>query len=327
MKSLFSLMAAGALVALLAGGCSDETTAPEILGGDLTDGESVIDFFGCRNCPAEGIIFSRNLDDLLGIAGRSEIYLWNGQVAARITDNQVRNESPVWVPFKRCFINVTRQLNYYLEIVCADGSYSTPLFTSLPDDFNYISPSISADGRQICFIKRLKTGGFTGNVVVYDADKKTFREYGLRDLSQPMTAKISPNGRYIACTTLENRVALIETSSGSVRLLTSVDSGCPAFSPNSRQVVYSQKNPENQYVMNLWLQDVCTGNYRQLTHEVTVKDFDACFSPDGERIVFARRVLPDYGSDTYHLWILNLYDMSLVQITDGDEDDRDPHWR
>ncbi len=330
MKSIFSILSLGALCVLLAAGCSEDstTTKPEVTPNIYSDVDCVIDRFSCSDCQAEGILFTRYLDELLETGGRTEVHMLSDSLVVRVTHNEVRNDTPVWVPFENVFINVTRDYyHYYLELVCTDGGMSTELFPGLPNTSDYIGPSLTWDGRQICFIRCGRPSGSYRWVVVYDVEAGSFTEYELGDYGLPMTAKISPNGKYIACTMTGSRVCLIDTSTGEARLLTDIDSGSPAFSPDSRQIVYSEEHRDNRYATNLWLMDIRTGNRRQLTDDTTVKDFDACFSPMGDQIVFARRYLPDYGRQIYHLWILNLDDMTLAQKTDGDENDRDPHWR
>ncbi|MBU0708007.1 hypothetical protein KKG41_06575 [Patescibacteria group bacterium] len=329
MKSFFLALCRVLCVLLVLTSCSKNhsTTPEETQGSSLPNSDSMIGRFSCQDCVAEGILFSRCLNELEEYGGRSEIHVFSDSVVTRVTDNLNRNEDPIWVPFERAFIDVTLEDHYYLEIVCADGGLATALFPNLSSDFHYICPSVSFDGRDICFIKRVKSGGFDGCVVVYNVDSMSFTGYDLGEYGTPISAEISPNGQYIVCTNSSSRICLIDKATRKVHLLTDVDSSSPSFSPDSRQIVYSQENSKNEYAVNLWLQDILTGHRRQLTTETTVKDYDACFSPLGKEIVFSRRMLPYHGSEIYHLWILNLYDESLTQITDGPENDYDPRWR
>ncbi|CAB9505064.1 peptidase family member 6 [Seminavis robusta] len=87
------------------------------------------------------------------------------------------------------------------------------------------------------------------------------------------------------------------------------------MSPNGKWLAYRSRDKKG--VLNLWLQEIATGQERQLTFE---KDRDVCilywFTYDDETIVYLRE--PQQGLELYHLYAIDLTTKTTTSATPRD---------
>jgi len=110
-----------------------------------------------------------------------------------------------------------------------------------------------------------------------------------------------------------------------------LDDGEPTICPNGRKIVYQGYPSPAPYTFDLYRVDNDGSNVTNLTQTSAFSEREAdCGSPLGGsyRIVFAGQ--PDDDGDpftgNYHIYRMSITGTGLMQLTDGDYDDREPVW-
>jgi TolB protein len=77
----------------------------------------------------------------------------------------------------------------------------------------------------------------------------------------------------------------------------------------------------------LFLVDIPSGEYKQLTTDTTAQFVDPCFSPDGNQIVFRYRSNKrNFKTEKAELWLMNADGSGLRQLTHYPESDTTAEW-
>ena len=183
--------------------------------------------------------------------------------------------------------------------------------------------------------------------------------YRLTGVSTP---ELSPDGRRLAFVTsrvdqatMEERsqIQMLELPEGEALPFTQgTRDGSPQFSPDGASLAFLRRDDKKQ--SQIWLMGVTGGEARRLTQASGgVTEF--MWAPDSQSIVFGSDIDPDrppddhdpktnpqvkvvrrirYRQDTVgwrgdahrHLFLINVMDTSVRQLTDGDWDDTAPAW-
>jgi len=115
-----------------------------------------------------------------------------------------------------------------------------------------------------------------------------------RVLTRGGNGQFSPDGKRVVYETCDGnylRVEMIRTDGTGHRILTPKvaprfqGAGDPTFAPDGRHVLFTAERRTNRNASHLWILNLDTGNYRQLTHNV-LHPRHAAWSPRGKIIVF-----------------------------------------
>ena len=200
-----------------------------------------------------------------------------------------------------------------LWVMNADGSNQHLVF--MEQTANEDRPSFSADGRSIlfsrcpvdladtCAIYRVSLQG--SNLTQISP-----QQVGIADVS----AVYSSDGSFIALATLSRdgilaRIAVMGANGSKFRTITPapISGARPTWSPQGDQIAFQTHccNPQNQ---EIWLVKPDGSDLHALTHNgkdyfAGFHDSNACWSPDGQEIVF-QRVSPDFSE--VGIWILDV---------------------
>jgi TolB protein len=103
------------------------------------------------------------------------------------------------------------------------------------------------------------------------------------------------------------------------------DSWMSSRNDGKEMVVAGRIGKEIRY--QLFMIDIPSGVYKQLTTDTTAQFADPCFSPDGSQIVFRHRTnRRNFQTEKAELWIMNSDGTSKRQLTHYPESDTTAKW-
>ncbi len=204
------------------------------------------------------------------------------------------------------------------EVESASGAeeVSLPLTSPpQPGDFN-----VSPDGSTLAYLQRDETGSIRLWLSPLDGSepRALTTTIDLREDADP--PQWSPDGLWIAVTGAHpadgrSAIFVLNVDNGSARLLVDhpgADS-YPRWSPDGTMIAFISRRNGRDGVAVGFVDSV--GAAVQMTHaHAGQDDHDLCWSSDGQRIAFARRVIEnDISGD--HLWTVNIASGETKQIT------------
>ncbi len=103
------------------------------------------------------------------------------------------------------------------------------------------------------------------------------------------------------------------------------DSWMSSRNDGKEMVVSGRVGKEVRY--QLFLLDITSGDFSQLTTDTTASFADPCFSPDGKQIIFRHRTnRRNFVNEKAELWIMNADGTDKKQLTHYPEDDTTAEW-
>ena len=195
-------------------------------------------------------------------------------------------------------------------------------------------PVWSPDGTQLVFLSDDLDGEGDWEISVAFADGSGVRQ--ITDNEWPDSSPTwSPEGRIAYVTTINSRRIWVMDADGSnVEKLTShwADDN-PDWSPDGSQIAFSRRLQTSfDEVIDIWVMDADGSNQRQLTDNDRW-DEEPKWSPDGTRIAFhARTIVYDREEDRFkslddsEIYVVNVVDGTVRQLTDNEYGDYAPAW-
>ncbi len=102
------------------------------------------------------------------------------------------------------------------------------------------------------------------------------------------------------------------------------EGGDPCVSPDGSTLIFSVPDTETG-LPKLWIMSANGTNRTQLTDADDSSEIHACWSPDGQRIVFASDMAKDSnGKKNYDIWLMNRDGTGLTQLTTNGSTDWAP---
>jgi Tol biopolymer transport system component len=306
----------GANIAFLAGnavrvvgsdGRSERRAAPGIVaGGVLTTGPA-------WSPDGSRIAFAGGPPDANNLASRVDVYVADaaGTGAVLLTDSG-SSRAPAWSPDGRRLVFVHGPSSggrAELSVVGADGSGLTALTRNDPLTYD-IAPAWSPDGARIAFGRG--RGLFASQVFVVNADgsglRQVTRESPLAQFPEYEGPRWLPDGRTLVYTSWlpDNDFDLFTANpdGSGVRRLTdnAVQDSEPAWSPDGSRLAFVRRHasrPSGRSTFNdeVYVMRADGSGLRRLTRHGG-EDTSPSWSPDGSRLVFARRT-GNAGLDLY----------------------------
>lgn len=204
--------------------------------------------------------------------------------------------------------------------VAADGA--SPLRITFGPEFD-AQPDWSPDRRRLVFI-RGDSPRDSGHVMVINRDgtglgRLTTGEGSFWD------AVWSPDGRRIAVTKRDvdaNRVYVMNADGSDLRRLVEIESTSPSWSSDGRFLLFAG-NPQGGEADRIYRLNVRTGHISLLVAAFNTFNQSPVWSPDGERIVFIRIRIGEFGGQSYtlgtDLYIMNADGTKLRHIPAADQ--------
>ncbi|MHC4223497.1 MAG: DPP IV N-terminal domain-containing protein, partial [Planctomycetota bacterium] len=167
-------------------------------------------------------------------------------------------------------------------------------------------PSLTPDGKQVVFCYR-------GDIWIAPADGKGQTLRLTLHEAQETLPRVSPDGKLVAFCSRRNGnydIFTVPVSGGVPKQITFHGGGeltCE-WSPDGKKILFVSGQAVGNWGMDLWEVDLKGGNPRRVTFD---GGRDACYSPDGSKIVYARGFNTIYwddyeGSANYDLYVADL---------------------
>ena len=162
-------------------------------------------------------------------------------------------------------------------------------------------PVWSPDGTSIAYFRAPGTSANGSGIAVMRPDGVPIREvapggYAASGLDW------SPDGRWLAATTLGDSLVLIEAATGTIaRVITTGAGRVPNFSPDGKEIAYNVQNGNN---LDIFVSNVDGSNRRQVTTSTRTDSYHygPRWSPDGKLLsymLWAPWPLPDSVAGNY----------------------------
>ena len=237
-----------------------------------------------------------------------------------------RGEEPAQSPDgTRIAFSSSRDVNWEVYVMDADGGSPQNLtFHEAWDE----GPAWSPDGERIAFTSDRngdveEYGGlrFNTDIFVMNADGSGVEQVTSDPLSRSAVQPAwSPDGSSIAFRKVGGGIFVLELSSGEARLLTD-DGWGPSWSPDGRWIAYIRTVEYEE--SHVWKIPAAGGEALQLTLDRFFRT-SPTWSPDGDRIVFARE--DRVGGGGYDLYVIPAEGGAGEPITNDPGADMDPCW-
>lgn len=175
------------------------------------------------------------------------------------------------------------------------------------------------EGDKVVLLAR--TGRGRSLLFVNVADGKIARKVELKDLDQPESPKVSPDGKTVLVAALrgaQSDLFLVDLVSGEIRNLTNdkIEDKTPAFTPDGKAVVWSARINQSYKLFRL---DLASGERKQLTFGLH-DDLSPQVSLEGDKVYFQSTGSDPKALDAekiYNVWSLKTETGELVQHTDA----------
>lgn len=267
------------------------------------------------------IAYASNID------GDSEIYTINadGSGMTQLTFNTDQDTSPSWSPDGKwvAFESDRGGTSGEIFTMRANGTQVRSLTGSPGQD---IDPAWSPNGEMIVFTS---DRGADGDFDIYTmrSDGRSERRI-TQNTDDDQDAAWSPNGKLIAFESdrlSTDHIFRMRPDGSRVRQVTPAGifaSYDPAWSPNGKWLAYSMHDGTTSGY-ELWKSHVDGSGLTNLSNTgSSVQDFEAAWSPQGDKIV----LVDDFDGDR-ELVVRNSNGSVPVQITFNGSDDREPNWQ
>ncbi len=203
--------------------------------------------------------------------------------------------------------------NVDIVIMNPNGTNQLRLTTASPDDRH---PSFTPDGNRIVWQTQ-------NNIWIMNADGTA--KLQLTNAGTDAEPSVSPNGQRIAFTRSVGGVRKVHTMNLSGSGITQVLFGAgqqywPRWSPDSGQIVYSQRDAEDNERVRVCNADGSNDN--ELTSGF--RDKLAIFSPNGDFIFFTREPALADGGNVGKIYRMNIDGTNPTLISAGADDDGSP---
>ena len=237
------------------------------------------------------------------------------------------------VPERIAFFGFVNGL-YDVFVVDADGSNRRQLTHNNDNGFPafFGGPAWSPDGTRLAF----RTRDFEESdwdISVAFADGSGVEQITENDWHDTEPAW-SPDGRIAYVTgTIGDGIWVIDPDDGTVEKLTKGhDDRHPMWSPDGTRIAFARRMLDFDSDYDIWVMDANGANPRQLTDNDRW-DEEPEWSPDGTRIAFhARTIVYDRTENQFkslddsEIYVVNVNDGSIQQLTDNDQGDYAPVW-
>jgi Tol biopolymer transport system component len=215
----------------------------------------------------------------------------------KLTDTDAREGTPTWSPDgSRIAFQSFRDRRSQIYVMNADGSDQRNVSNS---EWHDEHPFWSADGERLLFASnRSATTEAPDNFDIFEMRIDGSGVRRITDTPQVETyPSWSPDGTRIAARKIMPdgnwEIVLMDANGSNPRVVAPhpAADGWPVWSPEGRRLVFSS---ERAGTADLWLLDLETDELRRLTWDDEADERQPWFSPDGNRVVYARyRWFPD----------------------------------
>ncbi len=266
----------------------------------------------------DGILFSGFRD------GNKDIFLIkpDGSDLRRLTNHEAEDEWPVWsFDGKSIVFQSFRYGNWDIFRMSSDGSDLKRLTRETSEDK---SPCWSKDGKRIIFSSERngKSKVFSMNA----NDGSDIVQLSPNGSARDLLPAVCPKTGAIAYTSrsplfpLWHIYRIMGNSDEPERI--SPQSGCRAkWSPDGKYLAYVSDGHRD--ASDIWIFSSAGRNLRRAVSTMDY-DYDPCWSPDGQKLCFARG---NNGKSKWDLWIVNIDGTGLKPLTQQQAGDRHPCWR
>ncbi len=264
-----------------------------------------------------GIIFSGKHD------GQQAIYriFEDGSGMARLTDGGAA-DMPAWAPDGSQFA-FQREIDgqWDIAVAHADGSNERRLTSDPALDE---SPSWMSNGKQLLFSSN-RTGTF--EIYIMNSDGSQPQRLTGPDATIDVLPAAAPHGADFVYASRLPLVPVWHIYRSAVNqqeppVRVSPLAGCRAkWSPDARYLAFVSDGDYG--TTDIWIFHAAGGHPRRVT-ATPEYDYDPCWSPDGQRICFARGAA---GKSGWRLWIVNIDGTGLRPLSPAGMEARQPSWR
>ncbi|MGB3976791.1 MAG: DPP IV N-terminal domain-containing protein [bacterium] len=258
-------------------------------------------------------------------SGNSDIYRIqpDGNGLVQLTHHPGEDLWPVWSPDGQWIaFQSDRDGKMDIWIMKADGSDKRNL-TARSNAMNE-SPSWTPEGNQIVFCSDRE-----GQLALYVMGRKgiSISRITPKKAGRCILPAVSPVRGEIVYTEDEPgkpgwHISAVSLNKGAPKRI-GLRSGCRAkWSPDGKDICFVSEGAEN--ITDIYIYSMKEEKTLQATYSKEY-DYDPCYSPDGNRLCFARG--KNGRKTNWDLWIIDLDTGKEIQLTSDGMDNRYPSWR
>jgi Tol biopolymer transport system component len=263
----------------------------------------------------------------IGQKAIEEIYIMDcdGKNQTRLTDNKIKNSSPVWSPdgTKIAFVS-DRNIFFQIYVMDADGKNQTRLTKNTS-----VSPAWSPDGKRIVF---MSPGDYNDKVdsnddiYIMDADGKNQTRL-TEDKESDVSPAWSPNGKKIAFQSDRDdhwQIYVMDADGKNQTRLTESEAynQSPTWSPDSKKIAFAASNwiAQHKLIGEIYVMDSDGKNQTRLTNDKAEND-SPTWSPDGKKIAFT-----SYRDHHWQIYVMDADGKNQTRLTENEAQNGSPAW-
>ncbi len=242
----------------------------------------------------------------------------NGDNLEQRTISPKDKRQPVWKPGEdKILFHTNSNELFLLDLVSRE---ETPLLTELGQ---VSEASFTPDGKKLIFTRFDETVKDSSNLWLYDFETKE-KTLLTTDPGLQYSPHVSPDGKKVVYVAGKgwgtHEIWVLDLESKEKTRLTENETYdlAPEFSPDRSKIAYSSNLMGNY---DIWMVDADGKNPHKITKPLGMESFPS-WSPDGSRLVIASQ-----KGGNLQIWSIDLEGKDWKQLTDGEEEAREPAWR